>query len=235
MSSTRSGSTEQPAAAGPQGLIERVFATYRDPRGEMRRLLDDRPAEGLLLSLLVLGAFVGLVGQCFEIFADEAARARATAAGPAPVSQADAAEQFRARIGSAFVGRILLFPIAVYLGAGVLTLAARLAGGRGGGYESRAAMIWALLAAAPLSLALSALTAIGVGAGLAADPSEAGALWRGALWVGSLAVGAFALYLWAACVAEAHGFASRARVMGAALGVLAAAAGIWIAAVSLSS
>lgn len=219
-----------PRAAASGGLVERVLASYADVRASMARVLADRPSDAVLFSLLVMAAFIGLLGDAFEIFAN-----RAVESGPAASDPAVAAERFREEIGTAFVARMLLFPIAVYLAAGALLLAARPFGGTGGGYESRAAMIWALLVAAPLTLALSGLQAVGVGAGLADASGPAGISWRGLVTLASLGVGLYALYIWGACVAEAHGFRSVARVMAAALAVLAGIAALWIGASTLSA
>ncbi|MEO1328056.1 MAG: hypothetical protein AAFW46_00175 [Pseudomonadota bacterium] len=218
--------TNRADAPQPTGLIDRLAAGYRDPAASMRSLLAARPSEGVLLSLLLLGAFMGVVGACLEIFG-AAAAVGAQAAGP------EAGERFRAQIGTVFVARMLLFPIALYLGAAVLSLLARAGGGSGGAYESRAAMIWAAVLVAPLGLLLSVLDAVGAASGLAALETGGGIAWRAGAAVASLAAASFALYLWASCVAAAHGFRSRLKVAAAGLGVLAAMAAIWIAAASL--
>lgn len=207
--------------APPRGLVDRVMAAYADPAASMRELLAARPAESVLLSLLAVAAFLGLLGAAVEIVADEGARAEAARAAGAPLDGQAAAARFQERIGTEFVARMLLFPIAVYLLAGFIAWFAVKAGGTGGGYETRAAVIWALVVSSPLLLLLSAARA----GAIAAGGGEAAAWGLSAV---AAIVGIYALYIWATCVAVAHEFRSPLWVMAAAAAGLAAFAGLWI-------
>lgn len=88
-------------------------------------------------------------------------------------------------------------PLALYAVAGLIGLLCRLAGGRGSHYETRVAVFWTALVAAPAGLVL---TVLGEGAtGLAGAPAMVGQVMHGlgsVLWAVLLVPG----------LAVAHGF-----------------------------
>jgi hypothetical protein len=110
-----------------------------------------------------------------------------------------------------------LAPLLAYGLAAVVHLVARGFGGRGGFLAARAALFFSALLAAPLALGLALL---GMAAELAAP-----ALLPWAAWLG-YAVMAFSLWLFAATLAEAEGFAATLRVAAVVAGAFAGLAGV---------
>jgi hypothetical protein len=113
-----------------------IVASWRAPRAVIRRKVDGLREDR---------ALVYLVSACLLIFV-----------GQWPVLQRqatlDPSVPFDARVGGALLGIVFILPLAAYLLAGVLHLALRALGGRGRGFDSRMALFWGLLAAAPLFL-----------------------------------------------------------------------------------
>ena len=87
------------------------------------------------------------------------------------------------------------------------------AGGGGGWRDSRAALFWAALVAAPVMLAGTLLSLL-----LTGVPGQTGAI------AGMLGAVAFAWAV-AQCISEAHGFTSAWRVLAAVAGLAAALVG----------
>lgn len=124
-------------------------------------------------------------------------------------------------IGAQVVGHVFFGPLMLYGLAAVSRLGARAAGGQGGWQPARLALFWALLLAAPpILLVETALTAAGLTGSAAARP---------------LSLGPWLLYLWfwAVCLAEAEGFRRTALVFACLAAVpLAVAALFGLAALS---
>ena len=130
-----------------------IAATYRSPRGVMRRLLAQGRREDRALAILMGGCLLAFVGRW------PALQRAATLEPEGP--------PFDAQIAGALFGWIFVAPLLLY-GLGALAhLVARLAGGQGSFYGARLALFWAFLAAAPLLL-LHGLVAgfVGPGPGL---------------------------------------------------------------------
>jgi len=185
------------ASAAPAALPWRILGAWADLRGSMRAELDRAPGEPRLLAYVMLSGLIWFLGRVLVV-----------EFGPlAPTLGPDEAIK---RIAAEFVGSIFFRTLAFY---GVAALAGAVAmklGGRGSWRDSRAAMFWAALVAAPVTLAGTLLSLL-----LAEAPGQAGLI---AGMIGSVA------FAWAAahCIAEAHRFASLWRVLGVV--VLSAAA-----------
>lgn len=172
------------------GLVWRVLSAWADLRGAMRAELDRGPTEGRLLYYAVLSGLIWFFG-------------RAALLAWGPLAPTLAPTEFRARIAAELVTSVFFRTLALYALAALAGALARAAGGLGSWRESRAALFWAALVAAPAILAAHLLALL-----LSGGPGQAAAL---AGMLGALAFG------WAAaqCLAEAHGFTSGARVLAA--------------------
>lgn len=221
-----------------RGVVDRVLASWAGPRAEMRRLLNDRPTEATLLSFLMIAALFGFMGRFIDhasqrwdigepgFVAAWEERYRAEAAEDPTLTPRDPAELAPAARRRALaeamsdkltrdrlemlIGGFLIFPLGVYLFAGLATPILRAAGGTGGGLETRAAFAWAALVAAPAGLL--AQIAVIFGAPPAPVPSLLG-----------VAILALLLFFIASFLAEAHGFRSSASILGGLLAFLAVA------------
>ena len=191
-------------ALASSGMVWRVLAAWADLRGSMRAELDRGPTEGRLLYYAVLSGLVWFLG-----------RAALLAWGPA--APAMTPDLFRARIAAELISAVFFRTLALYALAAIIGAIARAAGGSGSWRDSRAALFWAALVAAPAILAAHLLSVL-----LTGVPGQAGAI---AGMLGALAFG------WAAahCIAEAHGFASPLRVLGVMAALVAAfIGGFWL-------
>ncbi len=179
------------------GVFWRVLGAWADLRGSMRAELDRDPSEGQLLFFVMLSGLIWFAGRIAVLVY-----------GPlGPVIPED---EFVGRVGLEFISAVFFRTLAFYALAALAGLIARAAGGSGGWRDSRAALFWAALVAAPVILAANFLSLL-----LAGIPGQAGAI---ASMAGAVA------FAWAVanCFAEAHGFARAWRVL-AVLAVLAAA------------
>lgn len=130
-----------------------IVASYRDPRGVIRRRTAGPPREDRALVTVMLACGLIFVAQWPRLVRE------ATLSGEVPLE---------ALLGGALLGWLFVAPLVLYALAGLAHLLARLMGGRGRGFDARMALFWALLAATPLWL-LQGLTAgfVGPGAALA--------------------------------------------------------------------
>lgn len=182
-------------SAGPPGLV----AVWGDLRGAMRALLAMRPGEGRLLAYAMGSGFMRFLGRLAELWLG-------------PGGGAAGREALVSRIGAEFAGALIFRTLALYLVAVLLWGVLRALGGRGGLYESRAALFWSAWVAAPVMLAATL-------AGLALEPVAGAQVAAGVELAGGLA---FAAAL-AIATAEAHGLARVWPVLGA---ILALALGV---------
>ena len=225
------GADAEPDAPGREarrrrGVIDRVIASYGGVRREMRRLLEERPSEAVILSFLMIWALFSFMGAFAEL-----------SALPRDPSDLAAEDRFKKELFERFIGAFFIAPLGVYIVAALCNGLLRLFGGAGGGYETRLAFAWALVAATPLLMAGSLLdaTAISLSGGAAAGGSALGAPFSegdasmGVLFVLAWLAAAGVVYLISACLAEAHGFRSSAPIMGAVLGVVAVVTAIVLA------
>jgi len=176
-------------------LTERIVSAWGDLRGSMRALLAAGPSEGFLLFLAMLSGLILLLGNLAVLWL-----------GPAGAMAPDAIVM---RVGAEVVGALFYRTLGLYLVAGLGWALARAFGGVGSGRDSRAALFWAALVAAP----------VGFGAGLAeAVLAPVAPLWL-AETAGQAGMLAFALAT-AHCMAEAHGFKSAWAVFAVIAAVL---------------
>ena len=186
------------------GLIWRVLAAWADLRGSMRHELERGPSEGRLLYYVVLSGLIWFLG-------------RAALLAWGPVAPTLTPELFRARIAAELVSAVFFRTLAFYALAAIGGAIAKAAGGTGGWRESRAALFWAALVAAPPILAAHLLSVL-----LTGVPGQAGAI---AGMLGALAFGIATAH----CFAEAHGFRSATRVFAALVALVAAfVGGFWL-------
>ncbi|HUF87825.1 MAG TPA: YIP1 family protein [Thermohalobaculum sp.] len=179
------------------GLVWRVLTAWTDLRGALRAELDRGPTEGRLLFYAMLSGLIWFLG-----------RAALVAWGPlAPIYPPD---EFRARLAAELVSSVFFRTLALYALAALAGAIARAAGGTGGWRDSRAALFWAALVAAPAILAAHLLSVL-----LTGVPGQAGAI---AGMLGALAFG----WVAAQCIAEAHGFRSALRVLAVMAALVAA-------------
>lgn len=193
-------------AAG--GLVVRVVAAYADLRASMRRELAAGRDEPLLLAYVMAG--------CAVLFL--CALPRIVIVPPAEVL----AEGPDARFGFFLANLVTFFffaPLFLYGVAAVAGLLARACGGAGGWRETRLATFWAMLVAAPALLAASLL---GLGLTLSGAAAAASAVAYAASLVSA--------WIWAAFLAEAHGFRRTLWVFSAEIALAALLVGlIWAA------
>jgi hypothetical protein len=186
---------EQSLTSG--GVFWRMLGAWADLRGSMRAELERGPSEGRLLFYVMLSGLIWFLGRTAVLVYG-------------PLGPAIPEDQFAGRIGLEFISAIFFRTLAFYALAAVAGLIAWAGGGGGGWRDSRAALFWAALVAAPVILASTFLSLL-----LAGVPGPGGAI---ASMLGAVA------FAWvvAQCFAEAHGFTSAWRVLGA-LATLAAA------------
>ena len=173
-----------------RGLVEAMARAYRNPRGAMARQVAAGLSESRALIHLMLASTLFFVASLPSAIR-EARRIEIDDA----VSGAIAAHLF----AFGFVA-----PLVGYGVAAAVHLMARGFGGRGGFLGARAAVFWSALLAGPMALALALA---GVGAEIATGSERLPWL----TYLGYAALG-FWLWLFAASLAEAEGFARTRRV-----------------------
>ena len=192
-------------ASARQALAVRILLFWGDMRGSMRSLLDEEPGQGRLIFHAMLSGLVVFLGAVAGLWLDPA-----TATIPP--------DELTARVAAAFIGAMFFRTLALYGVAGIAGLAARAAGGVGGGRDTRAAVFWAALAAAPLGFVAT------LAYGFLDLPGDAAPML-----LKSLAPVGFAVAL-SPCLAEAHGFRRASVVFGCVgLGALGVVAAAWLA------
>jgi hypothetical protein len=171
------------------GLILGVARFFHDPRGSMRGVLDSRPSEGRLLAYAFLAAGVLLAGRV----------------GALAVAAQGSGADLTPRIAAETASVLFFVPIVYYLLAALGTALAKLAGGRGGWRDGRAAFFWAALVSAPVGV-LTGFAALSLHA---APPAVTVVVAQ----IGPV----FFAWALAQCYAEAFGF-RRAWAVFAAIG-----------------
>lgn len=186
-----------------EGLVDSIAGAWRDPRRAMARQVAAGLSEGRSLLYLMLAC-----GLYFVASLPNAVReARAL----------DIADPVEGAIAAHLFGYLALAPLLAYGLAALIHLVARGFGATGGFGAARAALFWSLLAAAPLALGLAL---VGVGVEVAAP--------RLLPITVALGYAALALWVWlfAASLAEAEGFAATRRVVAGVAAGLGAVAGL---------
>jgi hypothetical protein len=185
------------------GLVDAIWQGWRDPRGAMARqvaagLSDPRALMHLLLAcgLFFVASLPNALREARALSIDD------------PVSGAVAAHLF---------AYAALAPLLAYALAAVAHLVARGFGARGRFVAARAALFWSALMAAPVTLALALV-------GVAAEIGRP-ALLPWVTWLGYAGL-AFWVWLFAASLAEAEGFAATGRVAAVVAAAFAGVAGL---------
>ena len=182
------------------GVVWRMLGAWADLRGSMRTELDREPSEGRLLFYVMFAGLFRFAGAAMVL-----------AYGPLALMMPD--DVFRGQIAASFVVIFFFLSLLYYAVAATGGGLARAMGGTGSWYDSRAALFWAALVAAPAILASKLLALV-----LAGLPGPV---------VGSVEMLGEVAFAWttAHCFAEAHGFASVWRVLAVVAGLAAALVG----------
>lgn len=173
-------------------MVTRLATAWFDLRGSMRAVLDSRPGEGVLLSFALLSGFIWFLGRMASLWL-----------GPEAAGMAQ--DALVARAGTEFVSSLIFRSLGLYLMAALGGAIARWFGGKGGWRDSRAALFWAMLVAAPVIL-VARLLALG----LEGVP-------RAVVLSAASVVLAWAV---AQCMAEAHGFRRGWAVLAVVAGLI---------------
>jgi Yip1 domain len=186
-----------------EGLVDAIARGWRDPRAAMAREVGRGLTEARALMHLMLACALLFVASLPNALRE----ARALEIGD-PVEGAIAAHLF---------GYLALAPLLAYALAALVHLAARAFGGRGGFLGARSALFWSMLLVAPVAIGLALL---GVAGEVAAG--------RQLPWLRPLGYAALAFWLWlfAASLAEAEGFAATGRVAAVVVAGIAGLAGV---------
>lgn len=198
-----------------------IPATFKDPRGTFRRILDAAPTRGTLLRVAAGGALVSLAltlapflfsqdalvamlaaEMITQITENPEMRAQFEQAGQTPIEMVRAVLPAAVLIGGVAALGLMLLLYSVF--AWLFWRIGAAFGGTGDLPACRAASAWSMVMGAVLTAPVAGLNLAG-----------AQSLASGAQLVTMI----YAIYLQAAFVAEAHGFASVARVAAAMLGL----------------
>ncbi len=174
------------AVRKPRGVFEAIFGAYPRFRRSMALQLEERPGEARLLAYVMgvsLALFLGrLPGLLY-----------------APQGSLEGG--LAAQVTATLVSLLFFLPLFLYGVSAIARIIARGFGGTGDWYESRLATFWGLLVAAPLQLSAALLANT---LELTGTSALAAAI--------TLAASVLAAWIWACCLAEAHGFRSAASV-----------------------
>lgn len=180
-----------PTGTPAQGsLTLRVLTAWADMGASMRWLMGLRPSESAILMLIMMSGAFHFLGSLARLW---------LAPGTAEMAEGE----LLSRVGAEFAGALIFRTLALYGLAMLGHWLARAFTGTGSGRDSRAAMAWAALVAAPVTLVF---TLAGLTIGPMIGP-EASAVM---LQIGPLLL-AFAL---SQCFSEVHGFTRPWAVLG---------------------
>jgi hypothetical protein len=190
--------------SAPRGLVARIAAAYPDFRASMARELAAGRDEPHLLAYVM--------GGCTALFLTALPRILVT---PPPQVVAEGSDGMFAFFLTNLVTFLFFVPLFLYGVAALTRMAARAFGGVGGWRETRLATFWAMLVAAPVLLAASLLS---LGLALSGMATAATVVAYGANGVSA--------WIWAAFIAEAHGFRRTIPVFAALVALAAAVVGL---------
>ncbi|NNU80742.1 hypothetical protein HMH01_09865 [Halovulum dunhuangense] len=125
------------------GLGARILEAWGDMRYSTRRLIEEKPSEHRLLFYVLLSDIIFFLSWSIKTVV-------------APVS--GVREQVPLEVGFWLIAALLLRTASMYTFSGVLTLAARLFGGRGSWRDNRAGIFWGALVAAPFGFLMALVT-----------------------------------------------------------------------------
>lgn len=166
-------------------LSKRVIGAWGNMRASTRALIEERPSEARLLFFVMLSDVIFFLARTLSLVV-------------AP--NAAAAKVLPLEVALWLIGVFVLRTAALYLFSGVICFFARLIGGTGTWRETRTAVFWASLVAAPVGV-LGAM----IGTGLGHLAGEFPVLGTDPFVIGPLILGPVA-FVWfiSASVAEAH-------------------------------
>ncbi|NNK78363.1 MAG: YIP1 family protein [Litoreibacter sp.] len=118
--------------------VTAILRSYRAPRSVLRDHLDRGAGEERALAWLMIACLLFFVARLPGL-----AREVHLSGGDPP---------FEALAGGAFVGSVLVAPLALYGLAALSHIVARILGGQGRYLDARLALFWALLASVPMVL-----------------------------------------------------------------------------------
>lgn len=188
---------------GHSNLAERISDGWRNMRDATRRLLAENPSEGRLLFYVLMSDMIFFLSWSIKTVI-------------APVS--GAAERMPLEIGAWLVFALLCRTSAMYVFSMVVGSFCRVLGGRGDWKDTRSAVFFGALVAAPFGFAFALLTVLIVTLEPIFPILGSDSI---ALWPYSLSLVPFVWFI-SAGVAEAHKFKSTAKVF-AAMSVIAVA------------
>ena len=158
-------------------VTQDIVRTWRGPRAVIRGLLDQGRREDRAIAYLMI--------SCFLIFVAQWPRLSRQAAGFDLVPGADVPELSRLMTYELFAW-LMVWPLMLYIIAGLTHVIAKAIGGKGDWYGARLALFWSMLSTTPLLL-LYGLVAGFIGPGL--QTNIVGGLWVaafGIIWIQSL-------------------------------------------------
>jgi hypothetical protein len=153
-------------------ILRDIVATYRGPVAVLRRRVAGGAREDRALAVLMAGCTLLFVAQWPRL----AREAHETGA------------ELEMLMGGSLMALIFILPLLLYVLAGLLRMIAKIFGGKGGSYDARMALFWALLASGPVFL-LNGLTQGFMGPGPQSALTGLVALvvflwfWLSGLWV----------------------------------------------------
>ena len=189
---------------GRNDLARRILDGWRDMPASVRRLVAEAPSEGRLLFYVLLSDLIFFVSWSAK-----------TLLIPTP----DAISDGPSDIAFWLVVALLCRTSAMYIFSMVAGAGARLAGGKASWPETRAAVFWGALVAAPVGFIIAIIVSVAAASGLiTVSGGSVGA-------APAPHVAGFIPFVWfvSAGVAEVHGF-RRAWIVGAAIVVSSMAA-----------
>ena len=154
-----------------------VLRAWVRPRAVMRRLLDAGEKENRALAILMAGCLLIFVGQWPRLV-------RLSEGFDLPAG-AEASELSQL-IAYSLVSWLIVWPLILYIFAGITLTLARAVKGRGTGYGARLALFWAVLASSPAALLYGLLAGFN---GETIGTQVVGAVWLAGfawIWVQSL-------------------------------------------------
>ncbi|MEL7153898.1 MAG: YIP1 family protein [Pseudomonadota bacterium] len=203
---------QEPDDSAGMSLSTRILSAWKDMRASTRALIDERPSEARLLFFVLLSDVIFFLARTLSLV----------------VAPATTAQKFLPlEIGLWLIGVFVLRTATLYVFSGAVCGIARMLGGTGSWRDTRTAVFWASLVAAPVGV-IGAL--IGVGLGHLAP--HVPVLGSDPFVIAPLVLGPVA-FVWfiSASVAEAHG-ARRTSFVFIAFSILAVAVSIAIVALA---
>lgn len=154
-------------------VTQDILRSWRSPAKTAGRLMGSAQREDQALAYVMVGCFVIFIAQLPRL-------ARLSFEAGGGLDRLAAYE---------FVGWLIIWPLALYLLAGLIGLGLRIVGFSIEMYQARLALFWAVLASVPAALLYGLVNGF-IGAGTAANIT-------GALWIGGFVM------IWGACMRAA--------------------------------